>query len=61
MKELNVESYSFEDFMSTEREHLQWQSEGLSYDKLSLQNAIIILKVIFHLKLKQDLNFLLSD
>ncbi|XP_015834463.1 cytoplasmic dynein 2 heavy chain 1 [Tribolium castaneum] len=44
VKELAVESFSFEEFLSTEREHLQWQSEGLAYDQLSLQNAIIILK-----------------
>ncbi|KAJ3658130.1 hypothetical protein Zmor_009888 [Zophobas morio] len=43
IKELGVE-FNFEEFLSTEREHLQWQSEGLSYDKLSLQNAVIILK-----------------
>ena len=46
IKELGVE-FNFEEFLSTEREHLQWQSEGLSYDKLSLQNAVIILKVSY--------------
>ncbi|CAH1986240.1 unnamed protein product [Acanthoscelides obtectus] len=38
-KEINIESY-----FSTERERAVWQSEGLSSDRLSLQNAIMILK-----------------
>ncbi|XP_074038391.1 dynein cytoplasmic heavy chain beethoven [Leptinotarsa decemlineata] len=31
-------------FFSTERERMQWRSEGLSADKMSIQNAVIILK-----------------
>ncbi|RZC33069.1 cytoplasmic dynein 2 heavy chain 1 [Asbolus verrucosus] len=44
IKELAVDVFNFEEFLSSEREQLQWQSEGLSYDTLSVQNAIIILK-----------------
>nr|XP_022905741.1 cytoplasmic dynein 2 heavy chain 1 [Onthophagus taurus] len=35
--------FSFENFLSSEREQLQWQSEGLGSDQLSTQNAIILL------------------
>lgn len=42
MKSVN---FNLESFCSTEREQLQWQSEGLPSDKLSTQNTIIILKV----------------
>lgn len=43
--ELKIESFNLESFCSTERELLQWQSEGLPSDKISIQNTIIILKV----------------
>ncbi|KAJ8984389.1 hypothetical protein NQ317_003537, partial [Molorchus minor] len=43
-KEISVEHIDIESFFSSEREQLQWQSEGLASDKLSTQNAIIILK-----------------
>lgn len=38
-------NFNFESFCSTEREQLQWQSEGLPSDKISIQNTIILLKV----------------
>lgn len=41
----DVNKFSLEKFLGSEREQLQWQSEGLSADQLSLQNAVIILKV----------------
>lgn len=44
-KQIGLEKTNIESFLSTEREQLQWQSEGLSSDKLSIQNAIIIIKV----------------
>lgn len=48
-QETGLEQTNIESFLSTEREQLQWQSEGLSSDKLSIQNAIIILKVSFRI------------
>ncbi|KAK5644082.1 hypothetical protein RI129_007927 [Pyrocoelia pectoralis] len=42
---LGVNKFSLEEFLSSEREQLQWQSEGLPADQLSLQNAIIILNM----------------
>lgn len=45
LKGIGRSEFNFEEFLSTEREQLQWHSEGLSYDKLSVQNSIIILKV----------------
>lgn len=41
----NNYEYNFEEFLCTERDQLQWQTEGLLSDKLSVQNAIVILKV----------------
>lgn len=38
-------SFSLQTFLSSERQQLQWQGEGLPTDQLSVQNAIIILKV----------------
>lgn len=38
-------TFSLQKFVSSEREQLQWQCEGLSTDLLSVQNAIIMLKV----------------
>lgn len=37
--------FSLQKFISSEREQMQWQGEGLSSDQLSIQNAIIMLKV----------------
>lgn len=37
--------FSLQKFVSSEREQMQWQGEGLSGDLLSVQNAIIMLKV----------------
>lgn len=39
-------NFSLQKFLSSEREQLQWQGEGLSTDLLSVQNAIIMLKVL---------------
>ncbi|XP_017783105.1 PREDICTED: cytoplasmic dynein 2 heavy chain 1 [Nicrophorus vespilloides] len=39
----NIE-FSLETFLSSEREQMQWQSEGLSADRLSIQNAISTVK-----------------
>ncbi|KAG5876642.1 hypothetical protein JTB14_012987 [Gonioctena quinquepunctata] len=43
-KEIGMRHVDIELFFSTERDRLQWQSEGLSSDKMSIQNAVIILK-----------------
>ncbi|CAH0554582.1 unnamed protein product [Brassicogethes aeneus] len=45
MSEMGINEFNFESFLSTEREQLLWQSQGLPFDKLSIQNAISILKV----------------
>lgn len=37
--------FTLQHFLSSEREQLQWQSEGLAGDQLSTENAIIVLKV----------------
>ncbi|XP_044749353.1 cytoplasmic dynein 2 heavy chain 1 [Coccinella septempunctata] len=44
MEVLGEDKYDFEQFMSTKRELMQWQAEGLPNDKLSIQNAIMITK-----------------
>lgn len=44
MKDLGVANFIIEEFTSNEREKLQWQNEGLFSDKLSVQNAVILLK-----------------
>lgn len=50
-------TFNLEEFLSTERERLQWQSEGISGDKLSLENVIILLKAtIFPLIVDPTLN-----
>ncbi|CAG9772440.1 unnamed protein product [Ceutorhynchus assimilis] len=41
---LGRESFDFMSFFTTERDQLQWQSEGLSNDKVSLENAVVIEK-----------------
>ncbi|CAG9831197.1 unnamed protein product [Diabrotica balteata] len=43
-KELNIDIVDAGSFFSTERERMQWQSEGLSSDKLSTENAVMMLK-----------------
>lgn len=45
MEIVEYSNFSLQNFLSSEREQMQWQGEGLSTDKLSIQNAIIILKV----------------
>lgn len=45
---LQENGYDFEQFMSTKRELMQWQGEGLPNDRLSMQNAIMITKVDTH-------------
>ncbi|XP_031341052.1 cytoplasmic dynein 2 heavy chain 1-like [Photinus pyralis] len=40
---LGATKFSLEEFLGSEREQLQWQTEGLPADQLSLQNAVIIL------------------
>ncbi|KAF5303585.1 hypothetical protein FQR65_LT08186 [Abscondita terminalis] len=42
LEAMSVEAFSLVQFLSTEREQVQWQSEGLPADQLSLQNAIMI-------------------
>ncbi|VEN39261.1 unnamed protein product [Callosobruchus maculatus] len=42
--ELETREIDIESFFSSERERTLWQSEGISSDRLSLQNAIMILK-----------------
>ncbi|XP_069679211.1 cytoplasmic dynein 2 heavy chain 1 isoform X2 [Periplaneta americana] len=41
---LGVNNFSFTTFLGSEKEQLQWLSEGLPSDQLSVQNALIILK-----------------
>lgn len=43
---LDVNNFSFATFLGSEKEQLQWLSEGLPSDQLSIQNALIILQVI---------------
>lgn len=43
---LNIEEdFSINKFLGSEKEQLQWLSEGLPSDQLSIQNALIILQV----------------
>ncbi|KAF5283232.1 hypothetical protein FQA39_LY17379 [Lamprigera yunnana] len=42
LKTMSLNNFTLEQFLSTKREQLQWQSEGLPADQLSLQNAIVI-------------------
>lgn len=37
--------FNLQHFLSSEKEQLQYQGEGLHADQLSMENAIIILKV----------------
>ena len=47
-----VKEFNLKQFLSTESELLAWKTEGLPFDDLSLENALVILQVwIFHLDL----------
>lgn len=45
MEIVKHKEFSLQTFLSSERQQIQWQGEGLPTDQLSIQNAIIILKV----------------
>lgn len=49
--------FTFEEFLCTEREQFHWLSEGLLSDKLSIQNAAIILKVMQSVGFQMETNF----
>ena len=40
-----LHGFDFRRFMSTESEQLGWKAEGLPSDDLSMENALVILKV----------------
>lgn len=44
---LGVTDFSLKKFLGSEREQLQWLSEGLPSDELSVENALVILQVRF--------------
>uniref|UniRef100_H2ZEZ5 Uncharacterized protein n=1 Tax=Ciona savignyi TaxID=51511 RepID=H2ZEZ5_CIOSA len=46
MELIKLPSFDLRRFLSTESEQLQWKSEGLPSDDLSMENALIILQVI---------------
>lgn len=46
LAQIEKKSFEFLSFFSTDREQLQWQSEGLPNDRVSLENAVIIKKVL---------------
>ena len=41
----DLQGFDFRRFMSTESEQLGWKAEGLPSDDLSMENALVILKV----------------
>lgn len=41
-----MKNFSFTTFLGSEKDQLQWLSEGLPSDQLSVQNALIILQVM---------------
>lgn len=41
-----MKNFSFTTFLGSEKDQLQWLSEGLPSDQLSIQNALIILQVM---------------
>ena len=41
-----MKNFSFTSFLGSEKDQLQWLSEGLPSDQLSVQNALIILQVM---------------
>lgn len=42
---IGLDGFDFRRFMSTESEQLGWKSEGLPSDDLSIENALVIMKV----------------
>ena len=42
---VGLQGFDFRRFMSTESEQLGWKAEGLPSDDLSMENALVILKV----------------
>lgn len=51
--QLGMKNFSFSTFLGSEKEQLQWLSEGLPSDQLSVQNAVIILQVIVIINMLQ--------
>jgi dynein heavy chain 2 len=51
--QLGMKNFSFTTFLGSEKEQLQWLSEGLPSDQLSVQNALIILQVIVIINMLQ--------
>jgi dynein heavy chain 2 len=51
--QLDMKNFSFTTFLGSEKEQLQWLSEGLPSDQLSIQNALIILQVIIIINMLQ--------
>lgn len=45
MKFMNIEDLDIQKFLSTESEQLAWKGEGLPSDNLSLENAMVMLKI----------------
>ncbi|CAD5120552.1 DgyrCDS9119 [Dimorphilus gyrociliatus] len=45
MKFMNIEDLNIQKFLSTESEQLFWKGEGLPSDNLSLENAMVMLKI----------------
>jgi dynein heavy chain 2 len=41
-----MKNFSFTTFLVSEKDQLQWLSEGLPSDQLSVQNALILLQVM---------------
>jgi dynein heavy chain 2 len=41
-----MKNFSFTTFLVSEKDQLQWLSEGLPSDQLSVQNALVILQVM---------------
>lgn len=42
---VDIEDFDLKKFLSTESEQLVWKGEGLPSDELSMENALVILKV----------------
>jgi len=57
---LGMNNFSFTIFLGSEKEQLQWLSEGLPSDQLSIQNALIILQVIAAINTPQLSLFLIT-
>ena len=41
----NLTEFDLRKFLSSESEQLEWKSEGLPSDQLSIENALIVLQV----------------